>query len=107
MTGSNYYVETTTAPSPVNVNSWEIDMQIPSVLTDLLKKENPRLAEIAETLSTIKPKWPITSSWAEHRDDDVYIARANNPFGHSTKWLWRYVIDLKNLFGSKPLRQLS
>lgn len=75
---------------PANVNSWEIDMQIPSVLTDLLKKENPRLAEIAETLSVIKPKWPITSSRAEHKDDDVFIARANNPFGHSTKWLWRY-----------------
>lgn len=65
-------------------------MQIPSVLTDLLKKENPRLAEIAETLSRIKPKWPITNSRAEHKDDDVFIARANNVFGHSTKWSWRY-----------------
>ncbi|KAG4075541.1 hypothetical protein HA402_003366 [Bradysia odoriphaga] len=90
VTGSNH-LETATPPPtpPANINSWEIDMQIPSVLTDLLKKENPRLAEITETLSTIKPKWPITSSRAEHKDDDVYIARANNPFGHSTKWLWR------------------
>lgn len=80
--------ESTTLPS--DINSWEVDMQIPSVLTDLLKKENPRLAEIAETLSEIKPKWPITSSRADHRDDDVFIARANNPFGHSTKWMWRY-----------------
>lgn len=82
------YPESTTLPA--NINSWEIDMQIPKVLTDLLKKENPRLAEIAETLSVIKPKWPITSSRSEHKDDDVFIARANNPFGHSTKWLWRY-----------------
>ncbi|XP_037026841.1 uncharacterized protein LOC119067799 [Bradysia coprophila] len=86
VTGSNHLE---TATPPANINSWEIDMHIPSVLTDLLKKENPRLAEITETLSTIKPKWPITSSRAEHKDDDVYIARANNPFGHSTKWLWR------------------
>lgn len=81
------YPESTTLPA--NINSWEVDMHIPSVLTDLLKKENPRLAEIAQTLSVIKPKWPITSSRAEHKDDDVFIARANNPFGHSTKWLWR------------------
>lgn len=82
------YPESTTLPA--NMNSWEIDMEIPSVLTDLLKEENPRIAEIAETLSIIKPKWPITSSRAEHKDDDVFIARANNPFGHSTKLWWRY-----------------
>ncbi|KAJ6637929.1 Group 10 secretory phospholipase A2 [Pseudolycoriella hygida] len=81
------YPEATTLPT--NIHSWEIDMGIPGVVTDLLKKENPRIAEIAETLSIIKPKWPITSSRADHKDDDVFIARANNPFGHSTKWLWR------------------
>lgn len=83
------YPESTTLPA-TDTNSWEVDMELPKVLTDLLKKENPRIAEIAETLSIIKPKWPITSSRAEHKDDDVFIARANNPFGHSTKLWWRY-----------------
>ncbi|XP_021706025.1 uncharacterized protein LOC5578548 isoform X2 [Aedes aegypti] len=34
------------------------------------------------------PRWPITNSRNAHRDEDVFIARANNPFGHSTKWRW-------------------
>ncbi|XP_065093447.1 uncharacterized protein LOC135714105 [Ochlerotatus camptorhynchus] len=34
------------------------------------------------------PRWPITNSRDAHRDEDVFIARANNPFGHSTKWRW-------------------
>lgn len=33
------------------------------------------------------PKYPITSNRDMHQNDDVYIARANDPFGHSTKWL--------------------
>ncbi|XP_055611583.1 uncharacterized protein LOC129758142 isoform X2 [Uranotaenia lowii] len=32
------------------------------------------------------PRWPITNSRDAHRDEDVFIARANDPFGHSTKW---------------------
>lgn len=35
-------------------------------------------------------RWPITTSRDKHRDNDVFIARANNPFGHSTKWKYRY-----------------
>lgn len=34
-------------------------------------------------------KWHLTSSRSEHSDSDVFVARANNPFGHSTKWEWR------------------
>uniref|UniRef100_A0A182K2R2 Uncharacterized protein n=1 Tax=Anopheles christyi TaxID=43041 RepID=A0A182K2R2_9DIPT len=39
--------------------------------------------------SNARIKWPITNSRDAHRDEDVFIARANNPFGHSTKWRWR------------------
>ncbi|XP_041764657.1 uncharacterized protein LOC121602973 [Anopheles merus] len=38
--------------------------------------------------SNARIKWPITNSRDAHRDEDVFIARANNPFGHSTKWRW-------------------
>ncbi|XP_053670284.1 uncharacterized protein LOC128720630 [Anopheles nili] len=38
--------------------------------------------------SNARVKWPITNSRDAHRDEDVFIARANNPFGHSTKWRW-------------------
>jgi len=33
-----------------------------------------------------RPQFPVTSTRAQHKDDDVFIARANDPFGHSTKW---------------------
>lgn len=38
---------------------------------------------------TSGPKWHLTTSRSSHRDSDVFVARANNPFGHSTKWQWR------------------
>uniref|UniRef100_A0A182NFX8 Bromo domain-containing protein n=1 Tax=Anopheles dirus TaxID=7168 RepID=A0A182NFX8_9DIPT len=43
--------------------------------------------------SNARVKWPITNSRDAHRDDDVFIARANNPFGHSTKWRWSNETD--------------
>lgn len=51
-----------------------------------------KLEEIYNRTRTIPgkpPRWPITNSRDAHRDEDVFIARANNPFGHSTKWRWR------------------
>lgn len=51
-----------------------------------------KLEEILNQTQTFKGKsfrLPITRSREAHRDDDVFIARANNPFGHSTKWRWR------------------
>ncbi|XP_049288557.1 uncharacterized protein LOC125766548 [Anopheles funestus] len=43
--------------------------------------------------SNARIKWPITNSRDAHRDEDVFIARANNPFGHSTKWRWSNETD--------------
>lgn len=33
-----------------------------------------------------KPQWPITTTREKHGDNEVFLARANNPFGYSTKW---------------------
>ncbi|XP_062555059.1 uncharacterized protein LOC134220097 isoform X2 [Armigeres subalbatus] len=65
------------------------------------KTKNPALiisSELEEKLEEIynrtkaipgkPPRWPITNSRDAHRDEDVFIARANNAFGHSTKWRW-------------------
>ncbi|KAG5670756.1 hypothetical protein PVAND_000997 [Polypedilum vanderplanki] len=38
-------------------------------------------------------RWPVTSNRNQHNDEDIYIARANNPFGHSTKWKYRNSSD--------------
>ncbi|XP_052867887.1 uncharacterized protein LOC128273868 [Anopheles cruzii] len=46
--------------------------------------------------SNARIKWPITNSRDAHRDEDVFIARANNPFGHSTKWRWSNESELED-----------
>lgn len=69
--------------------SWDVPMKIPHELNDLLNEEHLQLHNASGILKTTQPKWPVTSSRASHKDEDVFIARANNPFGHSTKWTWR------------------
>ncbi|KAL9698709.1 hypothetical protein quinque_002150 [Culex quinquefasciatus] len=62
----------------------------PSLLLSYRVEE--KLEEVLNRTKTFKgkpPRWPITNPRDEHRDNDVFIARANNPFGHSTKWRWR------------------
>jgi hypothetical protein len=60
-------------------------------LTMLLDEENKELVKTAGKFGSSKPVWPITSSRELHKDGDIFIARANNPFGHSTKWKYRFV----------------
>lgn len=57
-------------------------------LTLLLHEEQVLLNKTGRIVGN-KPRWPITSSRDSHNDADVYLARANNPFGHSTKWKYR------------------
>lgn len=92
---------TTTATKAINhIDSWEVEWKIPEVLTRIITEENTKLNSNGDVNGSIltldsnsmqnnKPKWPITSSRESHRDEDVFIARANNPFGHSTKWTTR------------------
>lgn len=60
---------------------------------NLIDKENQKfLNQTAERiLNKKKTFWPVTSSRSLHKDEDVFIARANNPFGHSTKLKMTYV----------------
>ncbi|ETN59206.1 hypothetical protein AND_009199 [Anopheles darlingi] len=58
--------------------------QVGAKLQEIYKRTNSSNARI---------KWPITNSRDAHRDEDVFIARANNPFGHSTKWRWSNETD--------------
>lgn len=70
---------------------------------NLISKENLKfLNQTAERILNKKSFWPVTSSRSMHKDEDVFIARANNPFGHSTKLKMTYVfISLNILFYKK------
>lgn len=72
-------------------DTWEINFVVPQGLRDLLKLEREKLRNLTHNFTgKHKPKkWPITSSRSAHRDNDIFIGRANNPFGHSTKWKLR------------------
>ena len=73
-----------------SVESHEHSMDnIANQLTELLDEEQAFMNKTGKKDQRIK--WPITSSREMHLDKDVYIARANNPFGHSTKWKSRLV----------------
>lgn len=70
---------------------WDVKFNISDELRELLRLEKIKLQNISETIGT-NPKWFVTSSRSKHRDKDVFVARANNPFGHSTKWKLRYIV---------------
>lgn len=55
-------------------------------LSSILENEQILLNKTGKVLTV---RWPITISRDQHNDNDVFIARANNPFGHSTKWKYR------------------
>lgn len=71
--------------------SQEITEDMPKELQLLLQEERDlfELKHGRTPTATDHPQWPITSSRDAHKDEDVYVARANNPFGHSTKWKYR------------------
>lgn len=58
-------------------------------LLNILEEENGKMWNLTGDQKTFTPKWPVTSMRGDHHDDDIFIARANNPFGHSTKWIKR------------------
>lgn len=58
-------------------------------LTSLLLEDEQTLLNKTGRLPNKQPKWPITTTRDQHGDADVFLARANNPFGHSTKWKYR------------------
>lgn len=76
---------------PSRNDTWEINFELPQGLRDRLKLEREKLRNLTHDFDgKHKPnKWPVTSSRSAHRDKDIFIGRANNPFGHSTKWKLR------------------
>lgn len=78
---------------PFKLNSsdigWDVKFNVSDELRELLRLEKIKLENISQAIGT-NSKWIVTSSRAKHRDADVFVARANNPFGHSTKWKLRY-----------------
>ncbi|XP_053691387.1 uncharacterized protein LOC128739910 [Sabethes cyaneus] len=58
------------------------------LLTNEIEQKLEDILNRTRTIQGKAPRWPITNSRDAHRDRDVFIARANNPFGHSTKWRW-------------------
>lgn len=68
---------------------FDYKMYLPDGLRDLLQSERDKLRNISLTIGynyKAHRMWPVTSSRSAHHDEDVYIGRANNPFGHSTRW---------------------
>ena len=58
-------------------------------MEEFLLREEQTLLNKTARLPNQKPRWPITTTRDQHGDNDVFLARANNPFGHSTKWKYK------------------
>ena len=58
-------------------------------MEEVLLKEEQTLLNKTGRFPNQKPRWPITTTRDQHGDNDVFLARANNPFGHSTKWKYK------------------
>lgn len=80
-----------------DIGTWDIKFNISQELRDLLMLERIKLQNISQAIGT-KSKWVVTSSRLNHikNQNDVFVARANNPFGHSTRWKLRYAIMFEN-----------
>ncbi|XP_058821537.1 uncharacterized protein LOC131683516 [Topomyia yanbarensis] len=78
------------------VNSSAVPQRHKNSALLLTNEIEQKLEDILNRTKNIKgrvPRWPVTNSRDAHRDEDVFIARANNPFGHSTKWRWSNETD--------------
>uniref|UniRef100_A0A182INE5 Phospholipase A2-like central domain-containing protein n=1 Tax=Anopheles atroparvus TaxID=41427 RepID=A0A182INE5_ANOAO len=97
----------TPGPQRVLLNETAVRYQQTGVL--LSEQVGVKLQEIYRRTngSNARIKWPITNSRDAHRDEDVFIARANNPFGHSTKWRWSNETDQEDPLqvGVQPSRE--
>lgn len=58
-------------------------------LSSFLLEDEKVLLNKTGRLPNNRPRWPITTTRDKHGDNDVFLARSNNPFGHSTKWKYK------------------
>lgn len=59
---------------------------MPNNINEILQYQFGNLTDSVMKIIRKKKKWPITNIRAKHKNDDIFIGRSNNPFGHSTKW---------------------
>lgn len=90
-TGRIYPTEPSLPMAHSSIDSWDVpglNNKVSPELSDLLSLEYYKSENSSSDLSVRNhlPRWPVTNSRAAHVDNDVFIGRANNPFGHSTKW---------------------
>lgn len=71
----------------------EVTSELPQELQKLINDEKRFYMKKHEEFEGTKvPQWPITSTRDEHKDGfmtSVFIGRANNAFGYSTKWNYK------------------
>jgi hypothetical protein len=80
----------TTQKPPMTSEEADIELEkISDQLSSIVMEQEQILLNKTGRMPNLKPRWPITSLRDEHQDNDVFLARANNPFGHSTKWKYR------------------
>ncbi|CRL05185.1 CLUMA_CG018107, isoform A [Clunio marinus] len=80
-------IETQSSESSQDAN---IKMEeISDHLSSILLKDEQILLNKTGRLPNKSPRWPITTTRDQHGDNDIFLARANNPFGHSTKWKYK------------------
>lgn len=74
------------------LTSQEADSELEELsdkLSSIVMKDEQIMLNKTGHVVSAQPRWPITLLRDDHLDNDVYLARANNPFGHSTKWKYR------------------
>lgn len=74
--------------SSASPDAWDIRFNISKEILDLLALEKINLENISQALDS-NSNLIVTNSRFNHKDDDVYVGRANNPFGYSTRWKLR------------------
>lgn len=75
-------------PTTTESNDSEIEMDdLQNQLSAILLEDEKNLLNKTGRMPNIR--FQITSARDKHTTDDVFIARANNPFGHSTKWRYK------------------
>lgn len=79
----------TPSKSPPNEDSEISSENNSDQLSSILLEDEQILLNKTGQKPNMRPRFPITTTREKHGDNDIFIARANNPFGHSTKWKFR------------------
>lgn len=81
-----YSSSESTESSSIEIKQME---ELSDQLSSFLLEDEKVLLNKTGRLPNNRPRWPITTTRDKHGDNDVFLARSNNPFGHSTKWKYK------------------